>query len=345
MALTGKQKAAMLLMSLDAVSATELLKGVDSEVVQELAVELAYLDAAGLRDSKESFEVATQFCSSLQPQKGFQFKSFLDTMLKSTVGSEKAEYIQTQIENLLQKRDPFMSIRSVKPKTLATVLQSEHPQAVAVVLAELPTKKSSEVLSFLEEEIRVGAIGRMTGSNTITLEAKTRIAEMVCNKIDAIAAAAASDSGGSSDDDGDESEGPLRKVAVILRNLGKELRDGMLESLKEKDSEAGKEVTRLMVIWSDIPEVTDRSMQEALRGIDSAKLAMALIKADETIAAKIKSNISERAAATIDEETSLMSAPKKEEIEEAREEVVSVLRETNESGDLDFVEEDEEENE
>jgi flagellar motor switch protein FliG len=33
--LNGKQKAAMLLMSLDAVSAAELLKGVDSEVVQE----------------------------------------------------------------------------------------------------------------------------------------------------------------------------------------------------------------------------------------------------------------------------------------------------------------------
>jgi flagellar motor switch protein FliG len=45
--LTGKQKAAMLLISLDAASATELLKGVDSGKVEELAAELAHLDAAG----------------------------------------------------------------------------------------------------------------------------------------------------------------------------------------------------------------------------------------------------------------------------------------------------------
>ena len=146
MVLNGKQKAAMLLMSLDAVSAAELLKGVDSEVVQELAVELVYLDAAGLRDSKQSAEVAHQFCNLLQPKTGFHLKSFLDTMLKSTVGNEKAEQIQTQIENLLQKRDPFISIRSADSQTLASVLGDEHPQAAAVVLSELPVRKSSEVL-------------------------------------------------------------------------------------------------------------------------------------------------------------------------------------------------------
>jgi flagellar motor switch protein FliG len=131
----------------------------------------------------------------------------------------------------------------------------------------------------------------------------------------------------------------LRKVAVILRNLGKELRDGLLAALQEKDSEAGKKVTGLMVLWEDIPQVADRSLQEALRGIDSAKLALALVKADEAITEKIKSNISERAAATIDEETSLMSAPKKDDIKQAREELVEVLREMNEKGELSFIEE------
>jgi len=44
MVLTGKQKAAMLLMSLDAPTATELVKGLDTEVVNELAVELSHLE-------------------------------------------------------------------------------------------------------------------------------------------------------------------------------------------------------------------------------------------------------------------------------------------------------------
>ena len=49
MTLTGKQKAALLLMSLDTPTATKLLKDIDPDTVQDIAVELAYLDANGYR--------------------------------------------------------------------------------------------------------------------------------------------------------------------------------------------------------------------------------------------------------------------------------------------------------
>ena len=333
MALTGKQKAAMLLMSLDAATASELLKGIDTELVQELAVELAYLDAAGYRSDKQNSEIARQFCSALQSNQGFHLKSFLKEMLKSTVGNEKAEQIQTQIQDLIQKRDPFISIRSIDSQTIASVLENEHPQAVAVVLSELPPKKSSEILGLLGEGIRLSAVGRMTGSETVTGEAKMRIAETICKRLEA---AAASATGATATVRPEQS---LRKVAVILRNLGKELRDGLLGAIQDKDSEAGSKVTELMIVWEDIPQVADRSLQEALRGIDSQKLALALTKANQAIIEKVKSNISERAAATMEEEASLMSAPKKEDIKESREEIVKVLREMNVKGELSFMEE------
>jgi flagellar motor switch protein FliG len=334
MALTGKQKAAMLLMSLDPMTAAELLKGVDAEVVQELAVELAYLDAAGYRNSKQSAEIVRQFCSSLQPQKGFHLKSFLNEMLKSTVGNEKAEQIQTQIKNLLQKRDPFITIRSANTHLIASILDNEHPQAVAVVLSELSPKKSSEVLGFLGEGVRLSAVSRMTSSEAVTAEAKARIAEMVNKRFEAISAAEGE--GGAAQGRPEQS---LRKLAVILRNLGKELRDGLLGEIQKKNGDIGEKVTNLMILWEDITQVADRSLQEALRGIDSQKLALALTKADDAINQKIRSNISERAAASVDEETSLMSSAKKEDVEGAREEIVKVLREMNEKGELIFVEE------
>jgi len=98
-------------------------------------------------------------------------------------------------------------------------------------------------------------------------------------------------------------------------------------------------VANLMIIWTDILHVTDRSLQGALRGIDAKKLALALRKTEEALAKKIRSNISERAVATVDEEISLMSDPKKEDVEEAREEIVKVLREMNKKGELTFIEE------
>jgi flagellar motor switch protein FliG len=332
MVLSGKQKAAMLLISLDAPTAAKLLKGVNHEVVQELAVELAYLNASGLCNSKQINEVAGQFHNLLQAKQGFHLKGFLATLLQNTVGHEKAEQIQAQIESLLQKRDPFMSIRSADSKTLASVLANEHPQAAAVVLSELPPKKSSEVLSLLDEVVRLNAVSRITTSDAMTPEAKTRIAEMICKRLEAFM----SEKGTAPQAGGDQS---LRKVAVILRNLSKELRDGLLGAIQEKDSEAGKKVVSLMVLWEDIPQVADRSLQEALRGIDSKKLALALVKASEAIIKKIRSNISERAAAAIDEETSLMSAPKKDDIEQSRNDIVKILGEMNEKGQLNFVEE------
>ncbi len=331
MALTGRQKAAMLLMSLDAATASELVKGLDPDVVRELAVELAYLDAAGLRSSERTAEVVQQFCESLESEETFHLDSFLSEMLKSTVGGEQAVQIRTQIQSLLQKRDPFLPIRSADPQIMASVLEGEHPQAAAVVLSELSARKSSEVMGLLSEDFRLSTIGRMTCSETIAAEAKMRIAETVCKRLRLMTADGAAGAAGSGQS--------LRKAAVILRNLGKEVREGLLGAIEEKDSDVAEMVGNLMIIWEDVSQIVDRSMQEALRGVDAKKLALALHKADEDIAKKIKSNISERAAATVDEEASLMSAPKKEDIEGAREEIVRALRELNEKGELAFLDE------
>jgi flagellar motor switch protein FliG len=333
MALNGKQKAAMLLMSLDASTAAEMLKGLDAKVVQELALELAYIDAAGLKNNNLSFEITQQFYNSLSNEKEFHIDDFLNDLLKATVGVNQAENIHKQIQDLLHKRDPFIPIRSADAQTLTSVLSNEHPQAIALVLSELPAKKSSAVLGLLSEDIRLNAVSRMTSCETITKDAKVRIAETICNNLSAVTT---SDAGEISAAQPDQS---LRKIAVILRNLGKELRDGLLNAIKEKDNEAGDKVSSLMIIWTDIPEITDRSLQEAMRGIDSRNLALALYKADENIVSKIKSNISERAASALDEETSLMSAPKKEDIENARVEIVQTLHDMNLKGELAFIEE------
>lgn len=334
MALTNKQKAAMLLMSLDAATAAELARGLNSEAVQALAVELAYLDATGLRSSEQSAEILKQFCSSLGADQGFQLNKFLNEMLLSTVGQDKTEEIQTQIQDALNKRDPFMSIRSTDPQVIASILADEHPQAAAVVLSELPAKKSSMVLGLMDEEIRRSTISRMTSRETVTAEARMRIAETICRRLQA---ASTEGAGGGQIVQPEQS---LRKVAVILRNLSQEVRDGLLGAIKEKDDEVGETVANLMIVWEDIPQVTDRSLQQALRGIDAKNLALALHKADEGVAQKIRSNISERAAATVDEETSLMSAPKKDEVESAKEQIVAVLREMNQDGELTFIEEE-----
>ncbi len=345
MALTGKQKAAMLLMSLDTVTASELLKGVDTEMVQELAVEFAHLDAAVSSRNRQSLKLTRQFCNSLQTNHGFRLKGFLKELLKSTVGDEKTEQIQTGIQELLCKDDPFISIRSADSQTVAKILKNEHPQTVAVVLSELPVEKNAEVLSFLDWGIRVCVVSRMSSCGVMSAEAKTRIAETVCRRLEAVAAPmrsceSKSKNGVAGGSLPTQSEPSLRKLAVLLRNLVKEIRDGLLGAIQGKNRQAGEMVADLMIVWEDIPHINDRSLKEALRRIDVRKLGLALVKADDRFFRKMKSNISEPMAVMLEEEAIFMSAYKKKDVEEAREEIVRVLREMNERGEIAFIEEE-----
>ena len=188
-------------------------------------------------------------------------------------------------------------------------------------------------MKLLGEELRHNIIGRMTTGERITPEATVRIAEMACQKLAAMKT-------GTAETKQVHPEQSLRKVAIILRNLGADLRDGMLNAIKEKDAEAAETVTNLMIIWDDIVIIQDKSLQQILRQIEARDLALALTKADETIINKIKSNISERAVQTLDEEASLMSAPSTEDIEAARERIVAVLQEQNQSGAVAFIEQE-----
>jgi flagellar motor switch protein FliG len=166
----------------------------------------------------------------------------------------------------------------------------------------------------------------------MTEDAKTRIVEAVCKRLGTVGTGRGGTGRGGS-------EQSLRKVAVILRNLGKELQDGLLSAVKEEDGEVGAKVANLMILWEDVPQVSDGSLQEGLRKVKSRKLALALVGADEAIVGKIKANISERVAAAIEEDVSLMSAARRGEIAQAREEIVGALREMNEKGELRFIEE------
>ncbi len=323
----------MLLMSLDAATAAELLKGVNPESVQELAMELAYLDAAGYQSDEQSTQIARQFCNSLQADEEFHLKSFLKTMLKNTVGDEKAELIQTKIRDLGQERDPFIRIRSIDSQKIASVLEKEHPRAAAVVLSELPAKKSSDVLDLFGESIRLSAVRRMVTCENMTAEAKAQIAETFCKRLEAVSVDGASSPHEISFTISQGEALPtrlerfLRKTALILRNLGKECRDGLFGAKQGKDDKAGETKPDSMIVWENIPQVADRLLQKTLRGVNAKKLALALVEADYALVQKITSNISEPVAAALNEQASHLSDAVKGDVEQAREETVRILRE------------------
>jgi flagellar motor switch protein FliG len=326
MSLTGKQKAAMLLMNLDSLTAVELLKGLAAEEIQEIAIELARIDALEKQDTKEQARIAREFYNSLQRQQNqrFSVRAFINEILVNILDKDKAERIQTEVKKATEQKDLFLDIRQAGTDELVLALDGEHPQTVAVVLSELAPKKSQEVLSLLGEETRLKAVCKMTNPELMSNRVKQQMASTITQRLKSFKGETLAE----------RPEQTLRKLALVLSGLERDMRDPMLAEIAKNDEETASMIKRLMITWEDIPSVADRSLQEALRSVDSGKLAVALFGADKEISQKIRSNISERALSKLEEEISLMQEPLEKEVLEAREEVVRPLREANEEGTL-----------
>ena len=328
MALMGKQKAAMLLMSLDDMTASELLKGLGAQKIQEIAMELARIEASNGSYAREQAKIAREFCNSLereQTQK-FSMHTFLNKILMNLLDKSEVKKIQSQIAEITETKDLFVDIRLADTDELVLALEGQHPQAIAVVLAELPPKKSQEILSLLSNEARLKAVCKMTNPELIGSGVKQRMTYAITKRLENLK--------GKGETAVRRPEQTFRKIAIMLNGLERELRDQFLEEIAKNDEQTAATIRRLMVTWEDIPSVADRSLQEALRSVDANKLAVAVYGADEDVIQKIRSNMSDRAVARLDEEASLMQEPLKNEVLDAREEVVTPLREANEEGKL-----------
>jgi flagellar motor switch protein FliG len=334
--LSNTRKAATLLMSLDSETANELIKELPADKVEELAMELAQIEASGEMTAKDQTKVAREFYKHLQKQesksslKGFGVKGFINKMLVGTLGQEKAKQIQSQIKKVTEKKDLFSEIRLASSDELLLALENEHPQTIATVLAELPAKKSQEVLLLLSDDIRGQVVCRMTSQESPGRGVIEKIASMVSSRLKTFDGEVVVEKPG-------KWEESLRKLAIVLNGLEKELRDKLLEDIKKKNEETCNKIRNLMVTWEDIPDIADRSLQEALRSVDTKILAVALFGADEELVQKIRTNISERVSSTLDEESMLMQEPLPKEVLEARENIVNPLREANEQDKLRFV--------
>jgi flagellar motor switch protein FliG len=301
----------------------------DPDAVEDLAVEVAYMDASGLCDRKKQSTIAREFCNSLKQNQsyGLNIGRFFNEMLINIIGEEKAGKIRSQIQKATLQKDLFTAIRSASVDELMLAMEGEHPQTIAAVLSELSPKKIQEILSILPEEERAKTVWKMTSPDLLRSSVKQRIATMITERLKGLKGETLTAKPGRKEEN-------LRNLAIVLSGLEKEIRNHLLDEITKQDEDTCLMIKRLMITWEDIVTIADRSLQESLRNVESSTLAIAIFGADEEIIQKIRSNISERVMDILDEEISLMQDPLEKEVLDAREQVVTPLREANEEGKL-----------
>src|SRR6185312_3841427 len=106
----------------------------------------------------------------------------------------------------------------------------------------------------------------------------------------------------------------------------------LLEALDERDPELAEEVRSRMLTFDDITKLEPRDVQQVLRGIEIAVLAVAMKGASEPVTELIRKNVSERNRDILDDEINATGPLRMSQIEEARADIVRSIRELEASG-------------
>jgi flagellar motor switch protein FliG len=318
--LEGVTKAAILLLSLDAQTAGEMLKNLPADAIESVTRELASLGQvpAPLRNAvvEEFYQVT--IASQYAAEGGLEYAKIL---LKESLDSKTADKVLAQIQTQVQKT-PFSFLQKAESENLLTFIQDEHPQTIALIVCHLPFHKASEIVVGLQAEKQIEVIKRIANMEQTNPEVireverglESRLANMLSQST--------------------EKTGGVDAVAEILNLADRTTEKQIMEGLEAEDPELVEQIRRLMFVFEDIRMVDDRGIQSVLKEVDNDELALALKTASEELKQKIFGNMSERAAQLIKEDMEYMGPVRISDVEAAQQRIVDIVRRLEDSGEI-----------
>lgn len=317
---TNRQKAALLLLALDFNTATTLMRTLSQTEIEDLTIEITKLKGV---PSSTTDTVVEEFQELVKAQE-YLIDGGSDqaqSLLEKSLGVERAAFILERVKAVTNVRG-FNNLKKTDSYQLASFLQKEHPQTIALILSNLRNEQTAEVLGELPQELRNDVIYRMA---TLGKVSPSLMAEME----DALEAVAQSEMA-----QGMSLMGGPKSVAAVLNRVGAEAMKEIMRHLEQKEPQLAQDIKTLMFLFADIVQVDDRGIQRVLREIDKKDLALSLKVADEGLKTKILSNMSERAQEMLREELQYMGPTRLKDVEAAQARIVAVVRQLEESGEI-----------
>ena len=146
----GKEKAAILLISLGPEKSAEIFKHLSEEEIEELTLQIANTRMVSSEEKKEVIEEFYQIALAQEyiSEGGINYAK---EILERAVGPDKAVDIINRLTSSLHVR-PFEFIRKADPNQLLNYIQNEHPQTIALILSYLNPGQAAQILANLSPE-------------------------------------------------------------------------------------------------------------------------------------------------------------------------------------------------
>ena len=318
--LSGKQKAAILLVALGPDVSATVFKHLNDEEIEELTLEIANMRAVEKEVKDMVLEEFYELCQAHDyiNQGGIEYAR---EVLEKAVGKERANSILERLTATLQVR-PFDAIRRTDPAQLMNFIQGEHPQTIAMIMAYLQPEQAAKVLSYLSPDVQADVSNRIALMDRTSPDIVKEVESVLERKMSAIVSNEYATAGG------------IQSIVNILNFADRGTEKNILDRLEEKDPELAEEIRKRMFVFEDIILLSDRAVQVVLRQVDTHDIALALKTASEDVADKIFRNMSKRAAQMLKEDMEYMGPVRLREVEDAQQRIVNVIRQLEDSGEI-----------
>lgn len=318
--LSGRQKAAVLLISLGPDVSAEVYKHLSEEEIERLSLEISSVQKVdnelkdSIVDQFHQIAIAQDYIS----QGGVNYAK---TVLEKAFGKQEALNIINRLTSSLQVR-PFDFARKADPQQVLNFIQGEHPQTIALVLSYLDAEQAGQILSELEEDVQADIASRIATMESTPPDIIAEIEQVLEKNISSSMTEDYTQTGG------------VQSVVDVLNEVDRSTERTILDSLEIQQPELAEEIKKRMFIFDDIVILDDRAIQRIIREADSEDLKLSLRVASDEVKDVIFKNMSSRMSETFKEEMEYMGPVRLRDVEEAQTRIVGTIRRLDEMGEI-----------
>ena len=321
--LSGPAKAGVLLLLLGEDLSGDVVKNLNDSDLKKVSQAIADLKVV---DESLTDAVVEESHYQLQgdPKRLLGGMDYMKKVIESAYSPDVARSMVREIslEARLSNKETRM-LREADPQTMAMVIQDEHPQTIAVVLAmlgQLDPSKATGVIRQLPEADRPDICLRLAQLDQVSQTVKDTITKVIVSKLR---------TGGQYDQ---EMDSPLRSVAEIFNRMERRMSRSLLEDIEKEDGNLALAIRNLMFTFEDILLLNDAVMQKIIQGVDKKALPRSLKGAPEELTEQFFRNMSTRAANMLKEDIGALGPIQMKEVEASRQEVLAAIRQMEVDG-------------
>ncbi|GAB1806559.1 MULTISPECIES: flagellar motor switch protein FliG [Priestia] len=318
--LTGKQKAAILLISLGPDVSASIYKHLSEDEIEQLTLEISSVRKIepSLKETVlHEFEQITLAQNYLE--KGGV--SYAKQVLEKALGPEQAMMIINRLTSSLQVR-PFDFARKADPMQLLNFIQHEHPQTIALILSYLEPPQAGQILSSLPQERQADIARRIATMGSTSPEVINEVEQILERKLSATVTQDYTQTGG------------LEAVVEVLNGVDRATEKIIIDTLEIQDPALAEEIKQRMFVFEDIVTLDNRSIQRVIRDVENDDLLLSLKVASEEVKSIIFKNMSSRMVETFKEEMEFMGPVRLKDVEEAQSRIVAAIRRLEDAGEI-----------